>query len=130
MRLTTKACLPSPVKKSIDEMYQFLEEKHSDGLCFFEEAEMPDREIRRKVLEDEMSPICIENWIKSGDASISKNQAGKILEKIPLLYTMHSLKKKGFLDSVDDGQGQEVYFLSTMGKELGKTLGWDKKQKL
>lgn len=127
MRLTTKAYLPSPVKKSIDEMYQFLEEKHTDGLCFFEEAEMPDQDIRRKVLEDEMLPICIENWIKRGDASISKKQACKILEKIPLLYTMQSLKKKGFLDSIDDEEGQEIYFLSPKGKELGEMLGLEKK---
>jgi hypothetical protein len=109
-------------------MYQFLEKKHADGLCFFEEAEMPDPSIRRMVLEDEMSPICIENWIKCGDANISKSQAGRILERIPLLYSMHSLKKKGFLDSIENCQGQEVFFLSEAGKEFGRALGWAKKQ--
>lgn len=130
MRLTAKkTCLPRPVKKSIDEMYQFLEKKHSDGLCFFEEAEMPDPALRRQVLEEEMSPICIENWIKTGDSSISKKQAGEILERIPLLYSLQSLKMKGFLDSIEGGSGEEVYFLSEKGKVLGKELGWDKKQK-
>lgn len=117
------------MKKSIDEMYEFLEKKHDDGLCFFEEAEMPDPAIRMQVLEEEMSPICIENWIRTGDASISKKQAGKILEKIPLIYTLHSLKKKGFLDSIEAANGEEVYFLSEKGKELGEALCLDKKQK-
>lgn len=126
MRLTTKTCLPLPVKKSIDEMYEFLEKKHDDGMCFFEDAEMPDPSLRRMVLEEEMSPICIENWIRCGDANVSREQAGRILERIPLLYSLHSLKRKGFLDSIENNTGEEVFFLSDAGKELGKALALDK----
>jgi hypothetical protein len=108
-------------------MYNFLEKTLFDGKCFFDEAEMPDPIIRREVLEEEMSPLCIENWIRCGDSNITREQAGKILEKIPLLYTLHSLKKKGFMDSIDNGKGQEVFFLSEKGKAIGKEL-WEERR--
>ena len=126
---TTKTRLPKIVKSCIDEFYDFLDKKHDDGFSFFEEAEMGDPEIRMSVLEEEMGPICIANWIKNGEAGLSKTQASRILERIPLLYTFYSLKKKGFMDSIEGNTGEEVFFLSDKGKEFGLLMGWDKKQK-
>jgi hypothetical protein len=126
---TTKPCLPKNVRRYIDEMYAFLDKKHEDGFSFFEEAEMTDPEIRRLVLEDEMGPICITNWIQNGEAGMTRTQASKVLEKIPILYTFYTLKRKGFVDSIEGLNGEEVYFLSEKGKEFGYLMGWDKKQK-
>lgn len=125
----TDPCLPSNVRRTIDEMYEFLEKKHEDGFSFFEEAEMHDKRICMWVLEDAMGPICIKNWIQRGDPSLTRKQAESVLERIPLLYTFHTLKAKGFLDSVENNDGNEVYFLSQKGKEFGYLMGWDKKAK-
>jgi hypothetical protein len=126
---TTKPCLPKNVRKYVDEMYTFLDKKHEDGFSFFEEAEMGDPEVRMRVLEEEMGPVCIANWIQNGEAGLTRSQAGKILERIPILYTMHTLKQKGFMDSIEGCDGEEVFFLSDKGKEFGVLMGWDKKVK-
>ncbi len=126
---TTKNCLPHSVRKTIEEMYEFLEKRHDDGFSFFEEAEMEDKAICMWVLEDAMAPVCIMNWIQHGDSSLTRKQAGEILERIPLLYTFHTLKAKGLLDSIEGNDGREVYFLSEKGKEYGYLMGWDKKTK-
>jgi len=126
---TTKTCLPQNVRRYIEEMYAFLDKKHEDGLSFFEEAEMVDPQIRKTVLEEEMGPICISNWIQNGEAGLTKKQAGSVLERIPILYTFYSLKKKGLMDSIEGLAGEEVFFLSEKGKDFGYMLDWDKKQK-
>jgi hypothetical protein len=128
MTLTTKNRLPKIIKSCIDELYGFLNKKHDDGFSFFEEADMPDPEIRMAVLEEEMGPICTANWIKNGEAGLSRTQVSKILDRIPLLYTFYSLKKKGFMDSIEGNNGEEIFFLSDKGKEFGMLMNWDKKQ--
>lgn len=127
---TTRPSLPKNVRKYIAEMYDFLDREHGEDLSFFTEAEMTDPAIRLIVLEEEMGPICIKNWIQTGEAGLTKTQASTVLERIPILYTLHTLKEKGFMDSIEDNEGCEVYFLSDKGKEFGKMMGWDKKQKM
>jgi hypothetical protein len=129
MKLSTTQCLPKNVKKYVDEMYDFLDKKHEDGFSFFEEAEMTNPETRRNVLEEEMVPYCIANWIQNGEPGLTKNQAGKILERIPILYTFYTLKEKGYMDSIEGPDGEEHFFLSSKGKEFGYLMGWDKKAK-
>jgi hypothetical protein len=127
MKLSTTRCLPRNVKKYVDEMYDFLDKKHEDGFSFFEEAEMTNPNTRRNVLEDEMVPYCITNWIQNGEPGLTKIQAGKVLERIPILYTFYSLKEKGYMDSIEGTDGEEHFFLSEKGKEFGQLMGWDKK---
>jgi len=126
---TTETCLPRNVKQTIEEMYDFLDRKDEEGLSFFDEAEMHDRRVCAWVLEDLMAPTCIKNWIQHGDPSLTRSQAGKLLERIPLLYTFHTLKIKGLMDSMENEKGEEVYFLSEKGKEFGRLMEWNKKAK-
>jgi hypothetical protein len=126
---TTEKCLPKNVRKAIKEMYDFLDEKDQDGLSFFDEAEMHDKKICIWALEDLMAPICIKNWIQHGDPTLTRSQAEKILERIPLLYTFHTLKIKGFMDSLENDRGEEIFFLSEKGKEFGKLMQWNKMKK-
>ena len=83
-------------------------------------AEMPEFDFDKSqaYLRDSINNIFFQQWLKGDDDEIGLDE-----EKIYRLMLMaeanqllDSLEKKGYIDSIDDEDGNEVVFLTTKGK--------------
>lgn len=118
--------LDRKIQKCIDDVYDFLDENYEDEDSFFIETKMENVKIRKKVLSEEMTPLCISNWIAKGEPHLTEDQFSDILEKIPVLYIIHELKEKKLIESVET-EDSELFFLSQRGIETGIAMGLQKK---
>jgi len=117
--------LERKIQRCVDDTYQLLDKKYSDGFNFFNETEMSDEKIRKEVLYEEMLPICMNNWIKEGEPYLTIEQFSAILEKIPIKYIIYSLKEKKIIESIEVN-GSEQFYLSPKGIDIGLAMGLNK----
>lgn len=118
--------LDKKIQKCINEIYDFLDESYEGDDSFFTETKMENKKIRKKVLSEEMTPFCIQNWVETGDPHLTEHQFSDILEKIPISYIIYELKEKKLIDSIEVNNS-ELFFLSQKGIEIGIAMGLHEK---
>ena len=83
-------------------------------------AEMPEFDFHKSqaYLRDSINNIFFQQWLKGDDDEIGLDEE-KIYRLMLMAEASHlldSLEKKGYIDSIDDEDGNEVVFLTTKGK--------------
>ena len=83
-------------------------------------AEMPEFDFDKSqaYLRDSINNIFFQQWLKGDDDEIGLDEE-KIYRLMLMAEASHlldSLEKKGYIDSIDDEDGNEVVFLTTKGK--------------
>ena len=83
-------------------------------------AEMPEFDFDKSqaYLRDSINNIFFQQWLKGDDDEIGLDEE-KIYRLMLMAEANHlldSLEKKGYIDSIDDEDGNEVVFLTTKGK--------------
>ncbi len=88
---------------------------------FFGDFEIQDKQIASQILCEELTKKFIEGSLNEEDL-FSADEWKKIVQDIILLDTMNGLKEKGLIESYDDENTHEVFFLTNKGKELTKIM--------
>ena len=83
-------------------------------------AVMPEFDFDKSqaYLRDSINNIFFQQWLKGDDDEIGLDEE-KIYRLMLMAEANHlldSLEKKGYIDSIDDEDGNEVVFLTTKGK--------------
>ena len=83
-------------------------------------AEMPefDFDNSQAYLRDAISKIFFQQWLKGDEDEIGLDEEKiyKLMLMAEANYLLDGLEKKGYIDSIDDENGNEVVFLTTKGK--------------
>lgn len=102
-------------------------DKFTDNLTesgFFAENEIENIEPAKIILCDFLTEKFINGYINI-DGSVTINDDEEfmgVLSMIVASSTLDSLKEKGMLDSFEDETGEDMFFLTKKGKEIGKKL--------
>jgi len=83
-------------------------------------AEMPEFNFdnSQAYLRDGISKIFFQQWLKGDEDEIGLDEEKiyKLMLMAEANYLLDGLEKKGYIDSIDDENGNEVVFLTTKGK--------------
>jgi len=89
---------------------------------FFIEQEITDSEPSYRVVYDFLTEKFINGQLNDGVVEMSEKEFTKLLGLINAECVLVSLKKKGLIDSYEDDNTEEMFFLSKEGKEYAKNL--------
>jgi hypothetical protein len=85
---------------------------------FFEENELESDDFARKYLSDLLTQKFITGQLDSDTTEIfTEDEFGMILKEIIVGTVLNDLKGKGFVNSYEDDNTEEIFFLTTEGKE-------------
>lgn len=103
---------------STEEIIQILEETN-----FFEEHELKTRDFARQHISDTLTQKFIKGEIDSQTIDVlDEDEFGQMLKEIIVGTVLNELKEKGFVNSYEDENISEVFFLTTEGKEYLKSM--------
>jgi hypothetical protein len=106
---------PQEVETYLNGIYESLVD---DGFYFDEDIVEFGYEATRKVA----GPMLLEQWL-NGEMNFEEDGwFEKMLKLIIVHGRMMSLEKKGFVGSIDDEHGDEVFFATESGRELLKKM--------
>lgn len=84
---------------------------------FFKDYEIVDLTFVRKHLCDILTQKYIDGLLNEDDISIfTEDEFEKLLRELAAGSVLFELKKKGFIDSYEDDDTEEIFFLSEKGK--------------
>ena len=85
---------------------------------FFKDYEINDLTFVRKHLCDILTQKYIDGLLGEEDISIfTEDEFDKLLKDLAAGSVLYELKKKGLIDSYEDDDTDEIFFLSEKGKE-------------
>ena len=82
-------------------------------------AEMPEFDFDKSqaYLRDSINNIFFQQWLKGDDEiGLDEEKIYRLMLMAEASHLLDSLEKKGYIDSIDDEDGNEVVFLTTKGK--------------
>ena len=89
---------------------------------FFIENEITDHIPSFVILHDFLTEKFINGQICDGAVELDEEEFTKLLSSMRAACILASLKKKGFAESYEDENTEEVFFLTKKGKEYGEKL--------
>jgi hypothetical protein len=92
---------------------------------FFEDYEITDYSYARKYLNDYLTQKFIDGELDDDNFDISEEEFEKILQNIAAGSLLESLVNMGYLDSIEDVNNEEMFFLTDLGKKELKNLSGD-----
>jgi hypothetical protein len=85
---------------------------------YFIDFEISSQDYARKRISDELTIKFLENGLNNEeDGYLSEDEFDIILKEIVAEDLLRTLQKKGLLSSYEDDNTEEVFFLTTLGKE-------------
>jgi hypothetical protein len=85
---------------------------------YFIDFEISSQDYARKRISDELTIKFLENGLNNEeDGYLSEDEFDIILKEIVAEDLLRTLQKKGLLNSYEDDNTEEVFFLTTLGKE-------------
>jgi hypothetical protein len=85
---------------------------------YFIDFEISSQDYARKRISDELTLKFLENGLNNEeDGYLSEDEFDIILKEIVAEDLLRTLQKKGLLSSYEDDNTEEVFFLTTLGKE-------------
>lgn len=105
---------PIVVKKST-QMLEVLED-----LDFFTEHEINNKQYVFEYFCDVFTEKFIKGEITDDDIIINEYEFHKYLTEIILISALQSLKENNLVDSIEDENNEEVFFLTELGKNAVK----------
>jgi hypothetical protein len=101
------------IEKIANEIIQTLIEDK-----FFEDFEIEDYSYTKKRFCEELTTKFLLNGLENEDIGIfNEDEFDKILKEIVAEDMLRGLQKKGFINSYEDDNTEEVFFLTEKGRE-------------
>lgn len=88
---------------------------------FFKDNEINNTEFAKKYFCDILTEKFIDGKIND-DVLFEDDEIEKILKEIIVGSVLHELKRKGYVDSLDNENSEETFFLTEEGKEYLKYI--------
>lgn len=106
---------PQPVSELTEKLLDGLDEEK------FFETEHADHDITFRRFAD----ASLKKWIQGDDMNdFTEDEFSQILRFSMVETELDRMSKKGILDSIEDANGESVYFLTDKGKkEVGNFIG-------
>lgn len=100
---------------------EWLEKVHSSLIQseFYLENDI-DPTIGKASLVSQAGAAALKSWVESGEIRISEDSMIDILHMVMVESTLRSLQEKGVIGSLDDNQGDEVFYITEAGKSIMK----------
>ena len=84
---------------------------------YFTEFEISSEDYARKRISDELTRKFLENGLDNEDEGyFSEDEFETILKEIIAEDVLRSLQKNGLIDSYEDDETEEMFFLTDLGK--------------
>jgi hypothetical protein len=110
----------------IEETEYFIEGLAESG--FFEDYEIKDYTFVRTHLLDIFTEKFINGSLTDEDTELfTENEFDTLLKELVAGSILFELKEKGFIDSYEDDNTEEMFFLTDEGKKLMKNTNSDEK---
>jgi hypothetical protein len=103
---------PDQVNKYVVDVVDLLLE---DG--FFQEEEIDPR-IFYRVLADRI----LQNWLQNVPLKLDEKEMMEVITRAAASSVLENLKKKGVINSVEDEDGEEHFFLTEEGKKIAESI--------
>jgi hypothetical protein len=103
---------PDQVNKYVVDVVDLLLE---DG--FFQEEEIHPR-IFYRVLADRI----LQNWLQNVPLKLDEKEMMEVITRAAASSVLENLKKKGVINSVEDEDGEEHFFLTEEGKKIAESI--------
>lgn len=85
---------------------------------YFTDFEISSQDYARKRISDELTRKFLENGLNNEDEGyLTEEEFDTILKEIVAEDLLRSLQKKGLIDSYEDDETEEMFFLTSKGKE-------------
>ncbi len=111
----------------IEETEYFIEGLAESG--FFEDYEIKDYTFVRTHLLDIFTEKFINGSLTDEDTELfTENEFDTLLKELVAGSILFELKEKGFIDSYEDDNTEEMFFLTDEGKKLMKNTNSDEKR--
>lgn len=108
---------PIVIKKTLEIIDILIESK------FFEDYEMESTDFAMRYISDKLTEKFINGEIDlEQDELFTEDELEKCLSDIVIGTLMYQLKEKGLINSYEDEQTEETFFLTEEGKEFLKKL--------
>ena len=109
---------PSVIEKA-DELIEILIEER-----FFEDYEIDNYDFATNYLKDKLTDKFILGTLESEDDDVfTEEEYELILREIVAGSVLYELKEKGLVDSYEDEETEEMFFLTKEGKKLLEKKG-------
>lgn len=67
-------------------------------------------------------PPLMDMWLQTGDAEIHEDLAETLIKKFIVAAVLLEMKDAGFVDSIENEHGEEVYWATSKAKEYKKKM--------
>lgn len=106
-----------------NEIMEVLEETQ-----FFEDYEIENKDYAREYLCDALTQKFIKGELTEDEPMFTDEEMDKCLREIVAGSYLSELQKDGIIDSIEDVNNEERFFLTDFGKELAKEIGTQNKK--
>jgi hypothetical protein len=104
---TMKTTYPEPIVEAVEE---FIKTGIFDD--YFKEEN-----VEPEYLTEQLSHILLTKFIAGEDTSLNEEEICQAMALAGVYSGLESLKKKGLANSIEDEQGEELFFLTQEGKQ-------------
>ena len=92
---------------------------------FFEENQIEDHTYALPVICDFLTEKFIKGELHDDGVEVTEEEFINLLKLVNAICHLKNLKKKGFVDSYEDENTKEIFFLNDRGKAVAKALEKD-----
>jgi len=89
---------------------------------FFKDFEIEDYSYARKRIAEELTNKFLINGLDEENGIFSEDEFDKILKEIAAEDVLRSLQKRGLINSYEDENTEEIFFLTEKGREEMKNI--------
>lgn len=89
---------------------------------FFKDFEIEDYSYARKRIAEELTNKFLINGLDEENGIFSDDEFDKILKEIAAEDVLRSLQKRGLINSYEDENTEEIFFLTEKGREEMKNV--------
>jgi len=107
--METKAIYPEQVLQRGNELFEGLKEAG-----YLE----PDAEIDNSLLLENLCKFFLGKFLDGADLSITEDECDEIYIISGINTSLNTLIEKGLFDSIEDENGEEIFFMTEKGKQL------------
>jgi hypothetical protein len=112
--MTNEKIYPDAVEEQLDYIMSCVKD-----LTWAPPGDDYDLEIHNYYLRQQFGEHLLQKWIDGNEEVMLTEDSLIHMVRVAMSKTiLHGLQDKGFIDTVDDGQGNEYVFLTSKGKEL------------
>ena len=103
---------PENVEMAIKEWQEII----FDDIFFREENMNPN--IANEALKNVIGPVMLDKWLETGTALVPEEMAEDLIQKAITYAFLLNLKSKGLVDSIEDTNGEEIFWLTKHSKSI------------